>query len=377
MIALVALAVWSAIVAVVSAWALCAPWALPLVRRALAALRPAPLRLAPINGSGERPVRVLLLRPCAGRDASLEDNLRSLGPFEGLEVRCVFAVGSEGDPANDAITEAIASLRSRGVACERIVTGAVGPNHKADQLARAQARCDFAADVVMVADSDVDLAGVDLGAMAGPLARGEHACVWVAVSERGEDTLGDRASGAVLSGGLHAFSLLSRLDPHGMVGKLFALRADALSSVGGFASLVRYLGEDMELSRRLRAQGLSVRALALRARSSARGRSLTAVRDRYARWLLVVRTQRPGLLASYPLLFFAAPVQSLCAIALAWVSPWALAVLALVVGARVMVAVAARRASGLTLSLRAVLVDLARHPVPYGEPLPYPPPDVG
>jgi ceramide glucosyltransferase len=275
----------------------------------------------------------------------------------GLDVRCVFAVGSEGDPANEAIAAAIVALRADGIACERIVTAAVGPNHKADQLARAQARCDFAADVVMVADSDVDLAGVDLGAMAAPLARGEHGCVWVAVSERGEDTLGDRASGAVLSGGLHAFSLLSRLDPSGMVGKLFALRADALSSVGGFASLVRYLGEDMELSRRLRAQGLSVRALELRARSSARGRSLTAVRDRYARWLLVVRTQRPGLLASYPLLFFAAPVQSLCALALAWVSPWALAVLALVVGARVMVAVAARRASGLALSLRAVLVD--------------------
>jgi ceramide glucosyltransferase len=352
-VALVALALWTALVAATSAWALCKPWVpeafWALLRRftgARAALDPLP----------EAPTRVLLLRPCAGRDERLDRNLASLADarMDGLSVACIFAVGAADDPATPVAEAAASALRAAGFECVCVITEAAGPNHKVDQLARASRG--RAADVVIVADSDVDLTGLDLSALVVPLRRGV-ACAWVAVGERAPRTAGDRASMAVLTGGLHGFALLARLDPAGMVGKLFAVRADALARAGGFEALVRHLGEDMELARRLLAQGMRVEAASITAFSSASGRSLRAVRDRYARWLLVVRTQRTALLPSYPLLFFAAPLQVLCALALVGHSAWSLAVASVAVLARTAAAAGARRAAGLPWEGRAVLLD--------------------
>jgi ceramide glucosyltransferase len=350
-----ALALWTVAVAVTSLWALCEPAARPLVRWALAKLRPR--RRAPrIEGAV---IDVLIVRPCAGFDPSLDDNLRSLRAArrEGLRVRCVLALGDEQDAATRSAREAAAWLSAHEIECELRFTQAEGPNHKADQLARAMA--DSTAAIVVVADSDVDLSAVDLRALVEPLREGEAEACWVPVAEKGtSEAVGDRASLAILAGGLHGFSLLARLDPAGMVGKLFSVRRDALENVGGFSSMLRYLGEDVELSRRIRAAGGTVIAMPLRAYSTASGRTLAAARDRYARWLLVVRSQRPALLASYPLLFFAAPLQvALGASFLTTHRSFALAVILVAAAARMLVAAGARRASGLPFSLRATALD--------------------
>ncbi len=352
-VALVALALWTAMVAVISAWALCKPLIPAGIWSLLRRFTRAPTRL---DALGDGPVRALLLRPCAGRDERLDDNLASLARarMEGIAVECVFAVGAEEDPATPSVRAAVTHLRAAGFECVCVITDALGPNHKVDQLARAS--LGRASDVVIVADSDVDLGGLDLTALVAPLREGV-ACAWAAVGERAPRTAGDRASMAVLTGGLHAFALLARLDPAGMVGKLFAVRADALATAGGFEALVRHLGEDMELARRLLGRGMLVQAASITAFSTAAGRSVRAVRDRYARWLLVVRTQRAGLMASYPLLFFAAPLQVVLALALAGHSPWALAALWTAVVSRCAVAAGARRAAGLPLEARAVLLD--------------------
>jgi len=350
-----ALALWTVAVAVTSLWALCEPAVRPLLRWALAKIRPRQ-RLARIEGTL---VDVLLVRPCAGFDPSLDDNLRSLRAAgrEGLRVRCVLALGDEQDAATRSAREAAAWLSAHEIECEVRFTHAEGPNHKADQLARAIA--DARASVIVVADSDVDLSAVDLRAPVEPLCEGEAAACWVPVAEKGtSEALGDRASLAILAGGLHGFSLLARLDPAGMVGKLFSVRRDALENVGGFSSMLRYLGEDVELSRRLRAAGGAVLALPLRAYSTASGRTLAGARDRYARWLLVVRSQRPALLASYPLLFFAAPVQiALGAMCVSLHTTFAASVMIVAALARMIVAAGARRAAGLRFSLRATTLD--------------------
>lgn len=348
----IALLLWALFVAGAELWALLEPRARPWIERVL------PPRRAALPALGEGPARVLLVRPCAGRDEDLAKNLASLADArrDGLSIACVFAVGDGDDPALAECERAAAALTERGVDARVRVTGATGPNHKVDQLARAMEGRDE--PVVLVADSDVDLTGVDLAALVEPLRRGELAAQWAPVSERVGATCGDRASVAILSAGLHAFALLARLDPAGMVGKLFAVRSDALASTGGFGALVRHLGEDLELSRRLRAAGLSVRARPLGVFSSARGRTLRVVRDRFARWLLVVRAQRTALMATYPLLFFAPLLQSLCALALAPRAPRAaLAVLAIAVSARWTVAAGGLRASGHRLTARGVLVD--------------------
>ncbi len=82
--------------------------------------------------------------------------------------------------------------------------------------------------------------------------------------------------------------------------------------------------------------------------------------DRYARWLTVIRAQRPHLLVSYPLLFCAAPLLVLAATLLLPFAP-ALAVttLALTLVTRLFIATVARALAGARFSPIATLRDAA------------------
>jgi ceramide glucosyltransferase len=314
-----ALAAWSAMVATVSL-------------RALWPGRPPPVDRSP----GDR-FDVLVVRPCAGREPRLAETLHSTRQLP-QETRVVFAVAHEDDPALPIAREACAALREAGRDARVQITDAVGPNQKSSQLARVLG--DTPCAVVVVIDSDVDCGTVDLPSLVAAVRTEGVGAAWCPVVEDGGETLGDRASDALLAGSLHAFPLLARLDPAGLVGKVLALRRDVLDAVGGFTPLARYLGEDMELSRRLHAHGWRTVALPTVAVSRARGRSWDDVVARYARWIMVIRAQRPTLLWSYPLLFFATPW--LVAGGLLTKKP---AVAAVAIIARLLVAVAARRAS--------------------------------
>lgn len=284
-------------------------------------------------------VDVLVVRPCAGAEPRLAETLASTRHLP-RAARVIFAVAHTDDPARAVAQTACDALRADGHDVAVRVTGASGANQKAAQLARVIAA--EPCDVVVNLDSDVDCATVDLDALVATLG-GDDAlgAVWAPVVEDGGTTLGDRASDALLAGSLHAFPLLAALDPHGLVGKVVALRRETLDRVGGFEALTDYLGEDMELARRLRAAGYRTRAAAFVAVSRARGRTWGAAVARYARWITVIRAQRPALLASYPALFFATPL--LVGGGLAAGSP---AVVAVALAARLVVAAAGRRASG-------------------------------
>ncbi len=247
---------------------------------------------------------VLVLRPCAGHEPSLEKTLASLAKTRrSFDLRCRFAIESENDNAIAAARRAVERLQRAGIAAEIVLTGGGGPNRKVAQLAAAVND----ADVIIVADSDVDLEGIDLDVLVAPVVGKDPAWIaWAPPVECAEPrTWGDRASGAVLGASLHSFPILARLDPRGLVGKLFAIRKDALVAIGGFGSLVMYLGEDMEIARRIREHGGVVVTVPLLARSLASGRSWSAIVARFARWMTVIRAQRSFLLWSYPGLFFA------------------------------------------------------------------------
>lgn len=326
-----------------------------LMRRAL------PRALAPALST--RPV-VLLIRPCAGGEAWLDRALGSLaGARRSFELRCRIAVESASDGAHPAAARACDSLVARGIDARVVLTAARAPNRKAEQIARVIAAERDPFDVVIVADSDVDLDGADLDALVAPLAGSrkspEIAAIWAPPVELEIGaTIGDRASAAVLGASLHAFPLLAGLDPGGLVGKLFAVRRDALEAVGGFASLTAHLGEDMELARRLIAHGRSVAAASTPARSLSSGRTWDQAAARFGRWITVIRAQRRGLLASYPLLFFGTPLVLALAIVAAPFAPalaaWSAGV---ALSARVLVALVAARAAGRSLSPVRAIAD--------------------
>ncbi len=300
---------------------------------------------------------VLVVRPCAGHEPSLERTLASLArATRSFEVRCRFAIEGEDDLALPAARRAAETLVRAGIEAEIVFTGGGGPNRKAAQLAAAAE----GADVLIVSDSDVDLADVDLDALVAPLVGPSPAWVaWAPPAEHAPPrTLGDHASAAVLGASLHAFPVLAQLDPRGLVGKLFAIRAGALAAIGGFGSLVDYLGEDMEIARRVREKGGSVVAAPIVARSLAEGRSWEAVIARFSRWLTVIRAQRPLLLLSYPGLFFATGPIVLLSAAFAFVVPnVALAAALLALVARLLIAFVAAHAAGRPVGLVAALRD--------------------
>ncbi|MFO0671962.1 MAG: glycosyltransferase [Polyangiaceae bacterium] len=292
---------------------------------------------------------VLLLRPCAGSDAWLERALMSsevvLRHARSARVRFLIATGD--DEARPAAERVARVLASRGADAAVLVTEARGPNRKADQIARALALVSGASDErVIVADADVELDDAVTSALL--VASERSALAWAPPIEVSARTFGDRVSGAVLDASLHAFSLLGRLDPRGVVGKCFVAARATLDAVDA-ASLRHHLGEDMEIGQRLAARGSEARMVTAAARSLVAARALGAVTERYRRWLVVIRAQRPALLASYPVLLASSPLAMAAAVAAR--EPRALAV---AVVARMSVAALARRSAGRAFSLSSL-----------------------
>lgn len=311
--------------------------------------------------------RVVVVRPCAGLEPHLRRSLESTAallhdgsphvrPYARLRV--VLSTSTPDDPARPVLLEVAASLRARGMDVTVEVVAPRGPNLKASQLAGLLDAADD--DVALVIDSDVELERLDVSRLLAPLREpaSRTAAVWCPPIEREPAGLGDRMSAALLGGSLHAFALLGTLDPRGLVGKTFAVRLTAMREAGGFGGLVQHLGEDMELARRLRARGFDIAMADGVVASLASRRSVAQVLARYARWLMVIRAQRPALLASYPLLLAATPGLVLCgSLGLVVGVPGAGVAVGLAVVARLVVALVAAEIARRDLSPFAALRD--------------------
>lgn len=292
---------------------------------------------------------VVLVRPCAGDELHLKENLLSTGDAVGAsDVEIVFAVGDVSDAARPVALEVAAALRARGLDARVVVTTNAGPNRKSAQLAFVERSLGARPFAFVVVDSDVDLTGFDLAALVSPLERKRAAAAtWATPIEvlGRAPSLGDRVSQSILGASLHSFPLLASLDARMLVGKTFAIRANALTAIGGFGAFLDVLGEDVEIARRLRENGEAIEVISAPVRARVCGRSLGDVVERYTRWLLVMRAQRAPLLVSYPLLF-AAPL-TISVAALASAAAWAATIVVLALLLRLIVGVAALRAASL------------------------------
>lgn len=324
---------------------------------AVALLRSRPVVEPDPSGADDALARWVLVRPCKGDEPDLAERLAEAGGARAV----LLAVEDEDDAACPAIADALRELRENGVRAARVVTRARAPNRKAAQLARASEHPWLRGAIGMVvADSDVMLGPRQITGLVATMTSAPATCAasWVPPVEAGDvQTLADRASRAVLGASLHSFPVLAGIDPAGMVGKLFAVRAEALEAAGGFRSLTGCLGEDMELARRLRALGRTIALGPGVARSSASGRSWADVIRRYARWISVIRAQRPALLLGYPWLL--APLGWMMLALILGLVDWRFAFLgaeALVV--RWLVACRACWLAGLRIAPASLLVDV-------------------
>lgn len=288
---------------------------------------------------------VLVVRPCAGEEPDLERRLIALAPSPGLRVRLVLVVADVADPAWPIAVRAEVRGRERGLECHTLVAPPTGANRKASSFAAAVAQFGPGCDAIVNADSNVELSGFDLAALVEPLAGGNCGAVWAPPVE--VPGTSHPASQAILGASLHSFPLLAGIDGATLVGKLFALDAQALDRCGGFAPLAEWLGEDVELSRRLRRHGYRVRPLFRLAPTGGGPASWRATYARHLRWLQVIRAQRPLLLASYPLFFFPTLWMVPLVLATAWGAlSTAVIALTIVVGTRLTIAMLAARRCG-------------------------------
>lgn len=304
---------------------------------------------------------VLIIRPCAGEEPDLLGNLCSVAAARSsLPLQVVMAVDDPADRARPAIDQALVELREAGIAASFEVFGNRGPNRKASILTGVLERHPEP-DVVVNIDSNVDVSGFDFDRVIAPLLADDRiGTIWVPWSERpgaGTRGLGARASEALLGGSLTAFPLLCGIHPEGLVGKFWAAPRSAIDRIG-FADLVDYLGEDLEMARRLRALGLRIEAASLLVRSPGGPASFAAAIERFARWMLVVRAQQMPLSFSYPAFFFATPMV----LVLAGLAAFARPDLGLIAGgmtvlARAIVTLAARHWSGRGLAIGPALID--------------------
>ena len=266
---------------------------------------------------------IAILRPCEGAEPDLLVNLlSSLRAHYAGPRRVLFLIPDADDPAYAIAAAALAIARTEGLDAAAVVltAPALRQNRKVAQLVAGLPCCEEA--IVVTVDSDVRLGDADLPALVAALvAAPDIAAAFAAPVEVAPQTLWDRFSAALVGGSPQNFLALYGLygmygGVPSMAGALCAVRRQALLRCGGFASLLPYLGEDYELARRFTALGYRVALSREPARCSDGGRSGAEVVARVARWLTVVRGQRPQLLLSYPI--FMAPTPVLLLAALVW-----------------------------------------------------------
>lgn len=307
-----------------------------------------------------------MIRPCAGAEPGLLDNLGSAASLRtSASLTVVMCVDAADDAAIPVIEATLPRLRAAGFAARLDVLAPLGPNRKASMLARELAMAEHAELLVNV-DSNVDLDGFALDELLSPLLREPKlGAAWAPWSERRvHGGLGARASEAVLGASLTAFPLLCGIYAFGLVGKIWAARCEALRACE-FDELPNYLGEDLEMANRLRQRGWGIAAVPVLGHARGHDPSFAEVVARFGRWMLATRSARPALMITYPLFFFATPlVLALAGFGMLARPNIALAAMVTAVSARSLISLTAQYWSGRPVGLlrgltEATLGDLA------------------
>ena len=210
-------------------------------------------RREPPPAQPQPPPRLSFLKPLAGNEPELEENLASFFTIDYPDYEILFAVRTANDPA---AATAQRLVERRGPRTARlIVTGEPAsleecPNAKVHSLVRLEREA--TGDVLVISDSDIRADGgygwglarnfsdARVGVVTAPYLAKAGASLWSRLEAVGMNTH--------FWGGVLAAWRLAPMDF--AVGPTMAIRRSCLDAVGGFASVSRYLAEDFVLGRR-------------------------------------------------------------------------------------------------------------------------------
>ena len=299
-----------------------------------------PRHTSPPGDGSARPLPdVLLLRPA---DALTPRELETLAlPFayDGALEHVVLA------PSRPALPPGIRWLRS----------DPASPNRKVGHLLHALDTLPAGDRLVVSVDADVRVDAALLTALATAIRDGA-ALATAAPSPEPAPGLVAHAVRALLCHTQLSFTALDAVSvgAKSICGKAMAL---APAAVAGLRALRDHVGEDLELARWLHARGLAVALAAARAPVPQEPSGpLAPARDRFTRWMQVLRAHRPGLWWTVPVLF--TPSLPLLLLGVALGTPVVAATL-LVWAARTALALRLERAGALWWPLGEGLLLLA------------------
>ena len=286
------------------------------------------------------PVSFSVLKPLAGDEPGLAENLQSFFALDYADYEILFAARSGEDPAL-AAAHAL-SLRHPALPSKAIVAGEPRcPNLKVHSLATMTRSA--SGDVLVISDSDIradpsllaDLAtefqDPQLGVVSCPYRAASGESPWSRLEALGMNT--------EFWSGVLAAQFLAPMDF--AVGPTMAIRRSCLEAIGGWDAFEDYLAEDFQLGRHARLAGYDVRLGTHVVEHRIGSQGLTSNLRHRLRWKRSTRRSRPvgywGELLANPLPW--ALALPLAASGAAW-SWWLLGACA---GLRLLAAVAVGR----------------------------------
>jgi ceramide glucosyltransferase len=245
--------------------------------------------------------RVSILKPLAGIDDELADNLASLSDLDYPDYEILIGVASTDDPAYAVARKFIARV---GTDKARLFLtnpdDAINP--KVAQLLTLERAA--TGDVLLISDSNVRATRDYLAPLVAELLRPGVAIVSSVIAGTGEQTLGAALENLQL-GAIVAPGVVSAARVAGRpitVGKSMAMWRGPLERVGGLARVGNLLSEDHMLGREFDKAGFGVGVSLVPVANRNVGCSLKRTVERHTRWAKLRRAIVPGGFWFEPLL---------------------------------------------------------------------------
>lgn len=244
---------------------------------------------------------VSILKPLAGVDDELAENLSSFAHLDYPSYEILFGVASPADPAVRVAQAFIAA--HPGIPARLCFTDpGAALNPKVAQLIELTRRA--RGSVLVVSDANVRVGPGYLRSLLAPLLRPGVGLVSSLIAGTGERSLGAMIENAQLGASIApAVVAASRLvDRPITVGKSLAMRRAELEAIGGWESVGGVLAEDDVLGQRFSARGFGVALCLDPIENRNTTCSLSRTLERHSRWGKMRRALAPAGFALEPLL---------------------------------------------------------------------------
>ena len=236
---------------------------------------------------------ITVLKPIAGAEPNLEQNLRSFCVQDYPDFQILFAVRDARDPAIPIVERLVKEFPERGAALVVDPT-VIGSNYKISNVFNLMRLARH--DLLVVADADCRVGPsylADLAAAFADPAVGAATCLYKGTPLR--PRLADRL-GAMFINEWFLPSVLVALLTEPLrycFGATMAVRRDVLQSIGGFRALASYLADDYMLGHLVAAKGHKVALARHIVDITVDEGTLPSLLRHELRWARTMRTVRP------------------------------------------------------------------------------------